>query len=184
MKEVFEPNAKHDLVVGGETLVSKHNAKMIVLVGHQVCTPLAHSCLQILSKTLRFFGCCLRTQSLSSLHWFSTGLRSEDRLGHSLSLMCFYFRHYFVALAYLGYISHAGRPIHNLSSVLWLRGGGFCARFYDTWPRPLAPYGVKSSSTLSRKTTPKHNISTSMLVGMVFFGWYTAFHSSKHGRSS
>src|SRR4029434_3299328 len=37
---VFEPLAKHDLVLGGITLVGKHRRQTVLLVGHQVFTHL------------------------------------------------------------------------------------------------------------------------------------------------
>ena len=55
--------------------------------------------LQILSKSLRFRGCCLVTRSFSSLHRFLMGFRSGDWLGHSRTLICFFLSHSFVALA-------------------------------------------------------------------------------------
>ncbi len=60
---------------------------------------LSHSSLQILSKSLRFRGWRLATRTFSSLHRFSMGLRSGDWLGHSRTLMCFFWSHSFVALA-------------------------------------------------------------------------------------
>ncbi len=40
MKYVFDPFAKHDLVLGGKTLVGNHRGQMFLVVGHQVCTHL------------------------------------------------------------------------------------------------------------------------------------------------
>lgn len=37
---VFDPQAKHDFVLGEETLVGKDNHKTFLAVSHQVCTPL------------------------------------------------------------------------------------------------------------------------------------------------
>ncbi len=84
---------------------------------------MVHSSLQILSKSLRFLGCLLETRSFSSLHRFSMGLRSGDWLGHSMTLMCFFLSHSFVALAVCLGHCHAGRPIHDPYSVFWLRKG-------------------------------------------------------------
>src|SRR4029434_7833325 len=39
-KKVFEPLAKHDLVLGGITLVGKHRRQTCLVVGHQVYTHL------------------------------------------------------------------------------------------------------------------------------------------------
>ena len=50
-------------------------------------------------NTPRFWGCRLATRSFSSLHRFSMGFRSGDWLGHSRTLICFFFSHSFVALA-------------------------------------------------------------------------------------
>ncbi len=36
-KKVFDPLAKHDLVLGGKTLVGNHRGQTFLVVGHQVC---------------------------------------------------------------------------------------------------------------------------------------------------
>ena len=37
---MFELSAKHDLILGGKTLVVNHRGQTFLLVGHQVCTHL------------------------------------------------------------------------------------------------------------------------------------------------
>ncbi|KAG9463069.1 hypothetical protein GDO78_022510 [Eleutherodactylus coqui] len=84
---------------------------------------LVHFSLQIISKSLRFRGCRLATLIFSSLHKFSMGLRSGDWLGHSMTLMCFFLIHSFVALAVcFGSLScwkTKPRPIFNILVVMW-----------------------------------------------------------------
>jgi len=67
---------------------------------------------------------------------------------------------------------HAGRPIHDPSSVFWLKEGGSRPRFYCIWPVHQPLNTVKSSCTLRRVTALEHNVSTSVLdcIGMVFLG--------------
>ncbi len=133
----------------------------VLVVGHQVCThlrrDLSHSSLQILSKSLRFWGWRLATQTFSSLHRFSMGLRSGDWLGHSRTLMCFFLSHYFVALAVcfgsLSCWNTHPRPIFNALALT----------VHVPVHRPFD--AVQLSYPLSRKTPPKHNVSTSMFDG-------------------
>ncbi len=58
---------------------------------------LSNSFLQILYKSLRFWGWRLATRTFSCLHRFFMGLRSKDWLAHSRAVMCF-----FLSLSYLG----------------------------------------------------------------------------------
>ncbi len=90
------PLRKHDLVLGGKTLVGNHRGQTFLVVGHQVCT-------HLLSKSLSFRG------------WRLSG---------------------FNALALTVHV-----PVH----------------------RPFE--AVQLSCPLSRKTPPKHNVSTSMFDG-------------------
>lgn len=52
---------------------------------------------------------------------------------------------------------HTGRSFHDPCLVFWLREGVSHPRFHSTWL-----LNVVKSHTLSRKTAPKHNISTSV----------------------
>src|SRR4029434_8714807 len=116
--KVFEPLAKHDLVLGGVTLVGKHRRQTVLVVGHQVYTHLK-----------RDFGPLLFADPLQILKVaFSMG-------GNEVH----------------GQYSTVHGPIHS----------------------PLD--AVESSCTLGRETAPKHNVSTSMTVGMVLLGSYSAF---------
>lgn len=90
-----------------------------VVVGYQVCRfqagALAHSSLQKPLKSFRFLGSCLAICSFSSLLRFSIRLRSGAWLGHSLTLMCFFFSHSFVALVVcFGSLSCHPRPIFDV----------------------------------------------------------------------
>lgn len=40
MKKVFDPQAKHHLALGEETIGGKHSSKMFLIVGQQVCSRL------------------------------------------------------------------------------------------------------------------------------------------------
>ncbi len=139
---------------------------------------LSHFSLQILSKSLRFRGWRLATRTFSSLHRFSMGWRSGDWLGHSRTLMCFFLSHSFVALAVcFGSLSSWNthpRPIFN---ALALTVHGPVHRPFDA---------VQLSCPLSRKTPPKHNVSTSMFDGGdgVLGGHRQHSSSSKHGELS
>ncbi len=120
---------------------------------------LSHSSLQILFKSFR--GWSLATRTFSSLHRVSMGLRSGDWLGHSRTLMCFFLSHSFVDLAIcfgsLSCWNTYPRPIFNALA-------GFNALALKVHvQRPFD--AVQLSCPLSRKTPPKHNVSTSMFDG-------------------
>ncbi len=124
---------------------------------------LSHSSLQILSMSLKFRGWRLATRTFSSLHRFSMGFRSGDWLGHSWTLMCFFLSHSFVALAVcfesLSCWKTHPWPIFNALAgfnALALMVHGPVHRPFDA---------VQLSCPLSRKTHPKHNVSTSMFDG-------------------
>ncbi len=84
---------------------------------HTAAGILAHSSIQVFSRSFRFWGCRWATLSFSSLHRFSIGFRSGDWLGHSRTLKCFLPSHSLVALAVcLGSLScwkTQLRPIFN-----------------------------------------------------------------------
>ncbi len=89
------------------------------------------------------------------------GLRSGDWLGHSRTLMCFFLSHSFVALAVcfgsLSCWNTHPRPIFNaLAGFNALAVNGPVHRSFDA---------VQLFCPLSRKTSPKHNVSTSMFDG-------------------
>ncbi len=85
------------------------------------------------------------------------GLRYGEWLGHSRTLMCFFLSHSFVALAMcfgsLSCWNTHPRPIFN-ALALMVHGPVHCP--FDA---------VQLSCPLSRKTPPKHNVSTSMFDG-------------------
>ncbi len=114
-------------------------------------------------KSLRFWGWRLATRTFSSLLRFSMGLRSGDWLDHSRTLMWFFLSHSFVALAVcfgsLSCWNTHPRPIFNALAgfnALVLMVHGPVHRPFDA---------VQLSCPLSRKTPPKHNVSTSMFDG-------------------
>ncbi len=111
--------------------------------------------LQVIKVSRLTFG----NSTFSSLHRFSMGWRSGDWLGHSRTLMCFFLSHSFVALAVcFGSLSCWNThpwPIFNALA-------GFNALAL-TVHRPFD--AVQLSCPFSRKTPPKHNVSTSMCDG-------------------
>ncbi len=89
------------------------------------------------------------------------GLMSGDWLGHSRTLMCFFLSHSFVALAIsfgslLCWNTHSLPVFNALAGFNALVVHGPIHRTFDA---------VQLSCSLSRKTPPKHNVSTSMFVG-------------------
>uniref|UniRef100_A0AAR2JFC9 Helicase C-terminal domain-containing protein n=1 Tax=Pygocentrus nattereri TaxID=42514 RepID=A0AAR2JFC9_PYGNA len=88
---IFDPSCQTHSILSGKAFVCKHSGETFVVVNHKFSTHtrgiLAHSSLQILSKSRRLVGCRLATLTFSSLHRFSIGLRSGDWLGHSMTLM-------------------------------------------------------------------------------------------------
>ncbi len=139
---------------------------------------LSHFSLQILSKSLRFEADVwqLEPSAPSTDFLWDEGL--ENWLGHSRTLMCFFLSHSFVALAVcFGSLSSWNthpRPIFN---ALALTVHGPVHRPFDA---------VQLSCPLSRKTPPKHNVSTSMFDGGdgVLGGHRQHSSSSKHGELS
>ncbi len=136
---------------------------MFLVVGHQVCTHLRRDFVPLLFadplQVIRFRGWRLATRTFSSLHRFSMGLRSGDWLGHSRTLMCFFLSDSFVVLALcFGSLSRWNthpRPIFNTLLVF----NALALRVH----RPFD--AVQLSCSFSRKTPPKHNVSTSMFDG-------------------
>ncbi len=93
-------------------------------------------------------------RTFSSLHRFSMGLRSGDWLGHSKTLMCFFLSHSFIALAVcFGSLSCWNTHLRPIFNALALTVHGPVHHTFDA---------VQLSCPLSRKTPPKHNVSTSM----------------------
>ena len=88
------------------------------------------------------------------------GLRSGDWLGHSMTLMCFFLSHSFVAIAdVFGSLSCWKTHPQHIFSVLAERS---YQDFTEHGPIHFSLYAVTTTSPLGRET-PKHNASTSML---------------------
>ncbi len=99
----------------------------------------------------------LASRTFNSLHRFSMGLRSGDWLGHSRTLMCFFLRYFFVALALcFGSLSCWNIHPRPISNALVLIVHGPVHRPFNA---------VQLSCPLSRKTPPKHNVSIFMFDG-------------------
>lgn len=125
--------------------------------GHQVCTH--HRWPPIFKEILKsfwFLRWLLATQSFSSLHRFSIRLKSEDCLGYSMTLMCV-FGHSFVALAVFCVTVMLEDPF-----MIHLQCSGWRKEIVIQDFTVHGP-SLKSSCTLSRKTAPVQNVSTSML---------------------
>ncbi len=138
---------------------------------------LAHSSIQVFSRSFRFWGCRLSTRSFSSLHRFSIGFRSGDWLGHSKILKCFLWRDSLVALAVcLGSLScwkTQPRPIFNALTEI--------RRLLAKISRYMAP-SILPSIQCSRPVPFAEKHPQSMMfpppcftVGMVFLGLYSSF---------
>ncbi len=85
------------------------------------------------------------------------GLRSGDWLGHSRTLMCFFLSHSFVALAM------CFRSLSCWNTHPWPIFNALALTVHGPGHRPFD--AVQLSCPLSRKTPPKHNVSTSMFDG-------------------
>ena len=132
------------------------------------------------------WGCCLATQSFSSLHRFLMGFRSGDWLGHSRTLICFFLSHSFVALA-VCFGSLSCWKIHPRPIFSALTEG---RRLSPKISRYMAPF-ILPSIRWSRPVplAEKHPQSIRFpppcfTVGMVFLGLTQHFSSSEHGESS
>ncbi len=128
--------AKHDFVLGGKTLVGDHRVQTFLVVGHQVCTHLRRDFVPLLfAEPLQFIKVSRLTFGNSNLQLppqIFYGMKVWSWLGHSRTLICFFLRHSFVALAVcFGSLSCCNthpRPIFNALA-------GFNALTL-TWPRP------------------------------------------------
>lgn len=89
-----------------------------------------------------------------------------------MTLMCIFFSHFFGAFLVCHY--HAGKPIHNLSSLFWLREESIFQDFLINGPVqcPLNP--MTSPCTLNRKSASKHNVSIMFDCGDVSL-WVSVF---------
>ena len=56
MSEVFDPSAKHDLVLGDKTLIGYHRGQTFLVVGHISGGILSHSSLQVIKVLRLTFG--------------------------------------------------------------------------------------------------------------------------------
>jgi len=139
---------------------------------HTAAGILAHSSIQVFSRSFRFCGCCWATWSFSSLHRFSIGFRSGDQdlemllTEPLLSCLCCVF----------GVIVMLEDTSHDPSSILLLREGGCWQNVSIHGPIHPALNTVQSAYLLCRKAPPKHDVSTPCFtVGMVFLGLYSSF---------
>ncbi len=104
-----------------KTLVGNHRGQMFLVVVHQVCTHLRRGFVPLL------FADLLQVMKVSRLTFGNSnlqlppqmfyGIKAGDWLGHSRTLMCFFLRHSFVALAVcfgsLSFWNTRPRPIFN-----------------------------------------------------------------------
>ncbi len=140
---------------------------MFLVVGHQVCTHLRRDFVPLL------FADPLQVIKVSRLTFGNSNLQLPPQIfygikvwrlaGHSRTLMCFFLSHSFVALAVcfgsLSCWNTHPRPVFNALA-------GFNALALTTHGPVHRPFdAVQLSCPLSRKTPPKHNVSTSMFDG-------------------
>lgn len=145
----------HNLVLSEETLVGKHSAKTFLRFRHIPGKVLAHSSLWTLSKCFRSF-CCLLAQTPQLLP-----LRSGDRLGHFLTLICSFFSHFSGSMFWVGAMLE-DPSMTNLQC--FVRGKEVLIQDFMVYgPAHWSLNDLKPSCTLSRKTAPKHNVSASVL---------------------
>ena len=152
MKYIIDHQAKGKLVFCRDTLVGKHSTEMFLVVGHQDCTWLRRD---FGPKSFWFLG-CFETQSFSSLHRFTIGLRSKNLLGHSMTLIWFLLSNSFVALAVcfglLACWNTHSRHIFRVLAESFIQDFNKCGTVH--WHLNL----VKSPCTVCTKNTPKHNV--------------------------
>ncbi len=173
---VFDPFTKHDLVLGGKTLVGNHRSQTFLVVAHQVCTNLRRDLVPLpFSDPLQV----IEVSRLTSILYM--GLRSGDWLGHWKTLMCFFLSHCFVALAVFWVIVKLERiilisiiKIHDPFSMPWLASMPWPWCYTDPSVVPLMRYSCPVP--LAEKHPQSIMFPPSCLtVGMVFFGSYAAF---------
>lgn len=93
-------------------------------------------------------------------------------LPHLETMMCFFFsRDSFVVLAYALDQCPTG-PAHDAFVGPRLSEGDSCPRFVH-----LSNWAIQSSCSFGRKTSSEHKASTTMTVGMLFFGSHSPFSS-------
>lgn len=91
---------------------------------------------------------------------------------HLETMMCFFFsRDSFVVLAYVLDQCPTG-PAHDAFVGPRLSEGDSCPRFVH-----LSNWAIQSSCSFGRKTSSEHKASTTMTVGMLFFGSHSPFSS-------
>ncbi len=165
------PLRKHDLVLGGKTLVGNHRGQTFLVVGHQVCTLKRDFVPLLFADPLQVIKVWRLTSGNSNLQLppqIFYGMKVW-RLARSLQdLMCFFLSHSFVALAVcfgsLSWWNTHPRPIFSAltgSNALALTVHGPVHRPFDV---------VQLSCPLSRKTPPKSIMfpPPCLTVGMVF----------------
>ncbi len=143
---------------------------MFLVVGHQVCTHVRRDFVSLLSadplQGIKVSRLTFGNSNPQLPAQISVGLRSGDWLGHSRTLMCCFFSHSFVALAVcFGSLScWKTHPRHIFNAL-----AGFNALALTVHGPVHRPFDVvQLSCPLSRKTPPKHNVSTSMFDGVLW----------------
>ncbi len=166
MKNLFDPFAKHDLLLGGKTLVGNHRGQMFLVVGHQVCTHLRRDFVP------RLFADPLQVIKVSRLMFGNSNLQLPPQIFYGIKvwrlarplqdLNVLLLEPLLCCLGCFGSLScwkYHPRPIFNALAgfnTLALTVHGPVHRPFDA---------VQLSCPLSRKTPPKHNVYTSMFDG-------------------
>ncbi len=120
-----------------------------------------HFSLQIINKSLKFYGCSLANGSLSSLRRIIIGLMFGNCLGHFMTLMCFFLSNSFVAWAVCcGLMSYwEAHPWPAFSLVVVGRRLALSIVCLHVSLHPFVD-DVKLSCALATQTTSKHNVTT------------------------
>ncbi len=168
----YDPFSKHDLVLSGKTLVGNHRGQTFLVVGHQVCTHLRRDLVPLL------FADPLQIIKVSRLTFGNWNLQLPPQIFYGIKI-------WRLARPLQDLNVHLLEPLLVTLAVCF--GPLLC---WNSHPQPIfnalplmvhgpvhRPFNaVQLSCPLSRKTPPKHKVSTSMFdSGMVFLGSQSAF---------
>ena len=151
----------NNVTFGTEAFVN-NNRGQTVHTADTAARILAHSSIQIFSNSVRFQGCCWAKPSFSSLQRFSIGFRSGDWLGHSRTLIYFFWSHSLVFLAVcFGVVVMLEDP--TTTHVQCSDWGKELFAQHLTIYGPFVLSVKQSTCLLCRKTPPEHDASTPTL---------------------
>lgn len=109
-------------------------SNLLCKFSHTVAGILAHTSMQISSRAVMFWGCFWATRTFNSLQRFSMGLRSEDWLGHSRTLKCFLWSHFFITwVVCLRSLPCWNTQPHFIFTARMEMDWGFHSKSHNTW---------------------------------------------------